>query len=524
MSAKTALSLVVTAVDKATGPIREIAAKLKLATAPIEAPLKRVGAAWGKFSERAGVAVGRLAAVGAGAGLALGALLKSAETAGSRLEDTADRVGLTVDAFASLEFAAKRSGVEQEAFAGAMDKFNKSLGELKAGGGPIVAFLSKVSPALLEQMKGAKGTEEALSLLTDAFKRIDDPAKSAALASAMFGKSGLQMGRFLHQGSAEIQRLQAEFIRLTGSQEAFARGAGTFGDSLDDLEFASLGLRNAFAGALFPAVTELAKGLTAFAVANRDGLKAWAEKAGAAITAWVQGGGLQRLTDALGKIADAAGWVVDKLGPMGTAVAGLAVLFAPTIAAGVSLAASLGSLAVSAFPLVKAAALAAWPAIAGAGTAIGGFLSSVAAASAPFLPFLAALASLIYLGSVIKENWGEITFLFQNFGETLKYTVLGAWDAVRPVLEKLAGWFGTNNAIGGALRLGDWATEGLRPGGNMLGAAAAAPAAALVAPPAQSSAQVSVDFTNLPRGARVSTEPNSSQPVDLSLGYSMVAP
>ena len=37
-------------------------------------------------------------------------------------------------------------------------------------------------------------------------------------------------------------------------------------------------------------------------------------------------------------------------------------------------------------------------------------------------------------------------------------------------------------------------------------------------------ARVSVDFSNLPRGARVTADPNSTAPVSLDVGYSGVMP
>lgn len=39
----------------------------------------------------------------------------------------------------------------------------------------------------------------------------------------------------------------------------------------------------------------------------------------------------------------------------------------------------------------------------------------------------------------------------------------------------------------------------------------------------KSEARVSVDFSNLPAGARVSTDPTSSAPLDVNAGYSMVS-
>jgi hypothetical protein len=113
------------------------------------------------------------------------------------------------------------------------------------------------------------------------------------------------MGRFLHQGSAAIQEQQRRYMELTGSQEDFARGAGLLDNQMRETELAFTGLRNVAAGALFPALTQLAGAVTAFLVKNRDGLKRWATGAAAALQKWIDGGGIDRLVASLTAIGGA---------------------------------------------------------------------------------------------------------------------------------------------------------------------------------------------------------------------------
>lgn len=518
---ETSLSLVIKAVDKATAPLRALTVRLHRLTAPIAkwneriaglgkalAPLKPIGEAAGKFGgalRNVGSEVfnlgARIGALALGAGVAFFSIVKGAVDAGDKLGEMADRVGLGVDTYASLQFAAAQADVDQEQFNSAMDKFNKHLGEIKAGGGPFLAFLNKVSPALAREVKGAKSTEEALSLMTDAFKRIDDPAKSAILASEAFGKSGLQMGRFLHQGSAAIQEQQRRYLELTGSQEEFARNAGVLDNQMRETEVAFLGVRNAIAGALFPAVTGLGKALTDFLAKNREGLAAWAKKTGAAISAWVEGGGVDRLVAGFRQVADVVGRVLEFLGPTGTALAALGVLALPLVA-------SLGSLAVAAVSLGIA-------------------LAPFAALLPPILAVVGAIAGLAALGVTLYKNWDKISDVFTGFGDSLREGVLGAWDAIRPILARIAAIPGIGIPFRMGLANGDamagQVTQAIESrAGLAAGALAARP---MYGPSANNGkAAISVSFDNLPRGAQVSVEPNSSQPVDMSMGYSSVLP
>lgn len=536
---KLSLELVIKAVDKATAPVRALTVQIHKLTAPLKnmkifdrigklgdalnvgGVMKGIGGVGGALKNVGGevfALVGKLAGIALAAGAAFFSIVHGAMESGDKLGEVAARVGLTVDAFASLGFAAAQADVDQEQFNGAMDKFNKNLGDMKAGkGGEFLHFLNEISPALAKQMKAAKGTEAALSLMTDAFAKIDDPAKQAILASHAFGKSGLQMGQFLHQGSAAIQEQQLRYMELTGSQEEFARGAGALDNATRESSVAFTGLRNAVAGALFPALTELSRLVTKFLTSNRDGLTKWANNAAAAIKKWLDGGGFDRLVENLTSVATWIGKVVDWLGPMGTALTAVGILALPLIASLGSLGVAVISLAIEAIPMMVAAFGFVAPVMVSAATGVMGFLTALAPAVLAIAPFILAAGALVFLAKTIGDNWGDLSFIFKDWANSLKWAVLDAWTAVKPILEKLSMFFGETSPFGLALSAGNAVSSALTP--------SAVAAAAPVSTSLQSTeARVSVDFANLPAGARVTSDPLSSQPVDLSMGYSSVQP
>lgn len=523
------IQLLVKASDKASPVLTRLADKVNF----LNQPVKKLGESWGALSKSlnlkglggalsgVGGAVknvgsellgfgARVAGVGLAAGVAFGAVARAAEHASSRLKDNAARVGLSVDEYASLEFAAKRAGVENETFAGALDHLNKNLGDMTVGkgGGALLNLLNQVSPALAKQMRAAKGTDQAMALLTDAFAKIQDPAKRATLATAAFGKSGMQLGSWLHAGRGKLQETQREFMRLVGSQEQSTKAAGEFGDATNNAEVALFGLRQATMGALFPALTKLTTALTDFLVKHRDGLVRFAERTGAAIEKWVASGGLERLADGLERFADGAGKVISFLGPMGTAFAGLALMAGPLIASLGSLGVAMVTLGVEAIPLLVAAG----PALLSFGAALG--TSLVAAA-----PFVLAAAGLALAGKAIYDNWDELGFLFQNLGETLAIT----WrDGLKPMLEGV-------KFLRFAIPGGPAAWEA----GMALGDSLAGPQPGLARPNVDVSAlggvsrsetTVKVDFANAPRGTRVEAAAGNTESVDLSVGYAMAVP
>lgn len=461
------------------------------------------------------------------AGAAIGAsLISSSVESGAALERMSKLAGVSADFFAATRFAAEQSGVSGEVFAKSMVKLSKQMGEMTVGkGGPLLAFLNEVSPAFAKQMKGAKTTEAAMALLGDAFSRIEDPQRRATLAAKVFGDEALLMGEFLHKGNASVEELRAGFMQMAGSQNELAKRSVAFQAAFGRTKLAFTGLRNSVATALLPALTKLADTLAGFVAKNRDGITAWAEKAAAAFQKWVDSGGLERLVTGISAVAGAASSLAETLGPTGTAIASVAALSPGTTIALGQLGVSIVRLAVSVLPplvtglwglgssLVSMAATA----LPAAMTALGGFAASAWAAAAPILPFVAAAAGLALLGKTIYDNWGELSYIFKDWGNSLRWAILDTWAKVRPILEKMGALLsvipGVGSGFRAALSVGDAVTEKLTP----QAAAAAAPSSS------SSETRVEVNFSNLPRGARVETS-STADAVDTSLGYTSMVP
>lgn len=505
------LSLVIRAVDRATAPLRQINAKLAKITAPVrklnnafraladEAGLPRLaktigglGRAVGRVGGEALALGAKLGAVAAGAAFGFYRIVRGAVDAGDKLAEMADRVGLSVDAYAQLQFAAAQADIEQEAFNGAMDQFNRRLGEAKSGSGPLRAFLEKVAPALGRQVKGAKSTEAALALMISAFEKVEDPGKRAALAAAAFGKSGLQMGVWLHQGGKAIDAQRRRYFDLAGSQEAFARGAGDLDNAIRETETAFLGLRAAATGALFPALTQLASAITGIIGENRQSLAAWARDAGDAISGWVKSGGLERLIVAMREWRGTIASVVDAIGGLKGVLAVLGVYLAADFIVAIGGAvAALWSLGATAIPV----------AIRGIALMLPWLWKGVVALTAlnlanPIFWIAAVGAALVGAGLLVYKYWEPISAFF-----------VGVWETIKRVV----------NAAGSVI--------GWKPFDTSAGPGAPAGAASAAAPGTQSvSSHVTVDFNNAPPGTRMRSSHDRGAALDLSMGYSMVGP
>lgn len=505
------LSLVVKAVDKASGPLRSLNLKMGKLTSPLQNSLKsikdefgkdkwlgslfgglgRVGGSIGKVGSEAtklGLKLGGLAVAG---GFALTSIVHSAVEAGDKLSEMSKRTGLGVDAYASLQFAAAQADVSAEDFNGSMDQLNVRLGQLKQNSGPLKAL-----PAVFKgQLKGAKDTDAAFSLAVKAIGKMKTASEKAALARTLFGKSGIQFGQFLAQGNKSIEEARARFLELAGSQKEFAEGADGLDNAMRETETAVMGLRNAAAGALFPALTDIAKALSTLLAGNRASLTKWAKETGDALLGWVKGGGFDRLISGLRDFASMVGTVVKVLGfgdgLRGTLIGLGLVMGGPLIASIASLGVSLASLA---------------PAIA-----------PFAIAAAPFVLALGGIGAAIY--QVVK-NWKELKEAVGS--DTGIMAWLGDLTGISP-LE------GQRTKFGSALASGLGAAAStvspvLGAGINAALGPSRAVASGSAGPQAPAQAQISVDFANLPKGARVSAAKDNTAAVDLSMGYSLVTP
>jgi hypothetical protein len=545
------LSLVIRAIDRATGPLKAITESLNTFTKPVNKFRKD----WGKFSESAGFArLGAAAggfsgalrniggeAVGLGfkisamSGVAVAALVtigRGAVDAGDELAEFSQRAGVTVDWFASMRHAAAQADVSQEDFNGAIDKFNKNLGDISAGkGGAFLKFLEKVSPALAKEIKGAKGTEAAFSIMIDAFTRVKDPAKRAALSAAAFGKSSLQMGQFLGQGSAAIQAQMVEYMRLSGSQEEFANRSSDLDNALRETETAFLGLRSAAGGALFPAVTQLSKAVTGFLVQNRDGLKKWAEGAALAIQKWIDGGGIPRLVDGVGRLATNVGKAVDFLGGFkGVAIAAALVMSGPLLGAIAALVPAVYGLGVALLTTPVGWLALGLGAVAGAIYLVTFRWKETKAFLDDFVPVAGKQIDdwrngIMALVKVVRILRGELSI--GDLVDWDKRPLTAAEKRLGPdagPLDRFMAWNNTSAGPTGEKPIVERMVEGapglwerfkawndMRPTPAAVGAKGG-------------ESKVKIEIAGAPRGTRVTQDPNSSQPVDLSVGYSMAAP
>ena len=286
------IDAIVRVIDQATAPIRGINASISRLTSP----LKGVGQALGRIGNEAGlprlvggfknvgVSVGRLgsevrgllgpitAIGGAGSLAGIYAAIDSFTDYGSVINDTTRKIGVGVEGFQELSYAAKLSGIEQESLAGALSKANRTIADIGRGKNKEGAALFKQLGINVRDANGHLRTADQVTLeAADAISKLRDPAARTAVAISIFGKSGADLLPLLLEGSGGIKSMGEEARRLgiVLSKDAIA-AADEFGDTQDKLNLSIKGLSLNIGSVLVPILQPLVASLTDWIAANRQ--------------------------------------------------------------------------------------------------------------------------------------------------------------------------------------------------------------------------------------------------------------
>jgi hypothetical protein len=226
---------------------------------------------------------GKLLAAGGAlvAGLGFSKLIndtKEALTEFDALAKQADTTGLGTDFYQTMQLAAEEAGVAQNTLNSVMIAFVKSVGEAKAGIGPLVGGLKVLDGELLAAIKSADNQEDALRIVADALQNAKTATDRARIANAAFSGSGIVMERVLKQGSAGLDETAAKARRLgiiieeslLRTSEKLANDYGVAAMSIDRQFKRSLIDLAPWIVSSADAVAGLARALPALSEAGRD--------------------------------------------------------------------------------------------------------------------------------------------------------------------------------------------------------------------------------------------------------------
>lgn len=397
--------------------------------------------------------VARNTAVAVGAvGTAIFGLASSTATLGDDVAKTADSLGVGVEAFQELRYAAERSGVPVEKFDSSMTAFVKRLGEAKEGTGPAADAIEALGLRVGDLL--AMKPEDALGEIAARMQDVENPAERASIAADLFSRSGVGMVNMLRDGKTGLDELR-QAARETGYvlSEDTTRSAEAFQDSLLDARLTVVGLKNIVGAELMPVVQRSMDQFADWAKGSRDEIEAFAEQTVAS---------LERALPVVGQVASGLGEVAGTVGRVTAKVADMVggwdnfgmilggVMASKAIASVATFAFSVGRLGFAMWALVPAL-----PIVAGGIKAIG-----LALLANPIGLAVTAIAGGAYL---IIRNWEPIEAFFVDMWGYVqtKFEAAQAWvgatiDKFTNVENISAAWQAVQDKLGAVM---DWLAE-----------------------------------------------------------------
>jgi hypothetical protein len=274
--------------------------------------LKALGNATRNFGSSVATVGKRLAGIVAGVAAATVATVAFAK-AGAEAADVASKqaqaLGLPIDAYGRLQFAAEQAGVSQEQFGTAITRLNQELGRVAEGNDAAAQRFAALGVSVQNAQGDIRATEEILGDLAEAFAAMPDGAEKSAMAVQLFGRSGAQLLPLLNEGRAGIAALGAEAERLgiTFTEEQ-ARIGVAMNDALNRLSRARQAVTNQLGLLFAPTITRAADALTDTIASNRQAIQELAEDGLARALPLVE----DFINALLGRDADVANtWILD---------------------------------------------------------------------------------------------------------------------------------------------------------------------------------------------------------------------
>lgn len=262
MATKVKKEVEISAKDMATKVLNSLTYKFK----QFEGALKSVQNAAGNVARSAR---GIVTTFGGAAAAAVAAINKMADNA-DNLQTMANVVGLNVEAYQKLRYAAEQNDVSVESFDKSLQYLSKTMGEMRANTGALNTRLAKTHPALLKQLRAARDNETAFRLMMDAINKAGTAQERAYLATTAFGRSGqslISLGLIGADAMAEWEKRAESFGLVTSDTAA---GADEWGRAMVDARMAAAGLGNVILGKVLPVLTPLIYRLADWVAENKE--------------------------------------------------------------------------------------------------------------------------------------------------------------------------------------------------------------------------------------------------------------
>jgi hypothetical protein len=212
-----------------------------------------------RFASLAAVGKKVGAALGAAfvaAGAALTALTVSSMRSIDALAKQADKIGITTEALAGMQFAGEQTGVATETMNMALQRFTRRVSEAAMGTGEAKAAIKElgINASVLARMP----LDKQMEVIADSMNGLSTQADKVRIAMKLFDSEGVSLVNTLRGGSQGLREMTAEAdaLGLTLSR-ADAAKIEMANDAINKMKKSAEGFGNQLAVSLSPLITQI---------------------------------------------------------------------------------------------------------------------------------------------------------------------------------------------------------------------------------------------------------------------------
>lgn len=211
-----------------------------------------------------------LVAVGGAVTAAFIGMSKQAANYGDAIRDASIRTGISTETLSGLKFAAEQTGTSFESINTGLIRMSRNALAASEGTGQAARAFETLGVSVKDSAGQLRSQDAILLDVAEAFSKMEDGTRKAALAQQLFGRGGAQMIEFLNQGEEGLLAFQQR-ARELGLEilPGAATAADKFNDSLNELQNAQLGLSNTIGQILLPGLTRVVDVITGVVVEFR---------------------------------------------------------------------------------------------------------------------------------------------------------------------------------------------------------------------------------------------------------------
>ncbi|MFH2116769.1 MAG: hypothetical protein ABII85_01855 [Bacillota bacterium] len=205
----------------------------------------------------AGQALIPFSAAAAGVIAALGAISKSAITAGDYIGTTAQQLNIGTTALQKWLYIAEQTDVDSTQFVTSITKIQNALGHLAIGEADITATV--LEQLGFSQEQAAKGMSENFEPIIDALAGVEDATVQAYYANELFGsRMAAKIIPLLNDGGQGLQALGEQFQSLGYLSEETVTRLDVFEDVIDRIKYQFTLVKNEIGASFLPLMEAMA--------------------------------------------------------------------------------------------------------------------------------------------------------------------------------------------------------------------------------------------------------------------------